>query len=466
VGVLSSPPAIPPAEYQIPRMLLDNYNLNSAAAVAMPNPDLVTPYVQQWTLGLQHEIKNTIFEVRYVGNHGTKLIRGFDYNQVLYNQNGFLADFRRAQGNAILSKGKSGAYDPAIPGSQQLTVFPTLPLAGSLNNATILAELQQGQVGDLAALYQQFGYTAGPDLGGPFSFFTNPYVLGANAVANGGNSSYHALQAEIRRRTSAGLQYQFNYAFGKVLSNTTGDNQTNFEPLLDNNSPSLEKARSPYDITHSFKANFYYELPYGPGKRWSGGKVMNRVLGGWAVAGIWSYISGEPFSVISGLGTLNRAARSGTTNTASVNGTTLGALNNVTSGVYMTGNGPYFISPSVINQQDGRGAEFDRTFDGEVFFNPSAGTVGNLQRRLFSGPWQWSWDMSVKKQFRLYERHTLDFHFDIFDFMNHPTFYIRPTTGGDYGSVTNFNINNTTFGRITSMNYNPRIIQIAAYYRF
>jgi len=57
-------------------------------------------------------------------------------------------------------------------------------------------------------------------------------------------------------------------------------------------------------------------------------------------------------------------------------------------------------------------------------------------------------------------------HFDFFDFMNHPTFYIRPTTGGDYGSVTNFNINNTTFGRITSMNYNPRVIQIAAYYRF
>ena len=466
VGVLSSPPPIPLAAYQIPRTLLDNYNLNSAAAVAMPNPDLVTPYVQQWTLGIQHEFKNTIFELRYVGNHGTKLIRGFDYNQVLYNQNGFLADFRRAQNNAILSKGKSGAYDPTIPGSQQLTVFPTLPLGGSLDNATILTELQQGQVGDLANLYQQFGYTSGPDLSGPFSFFTNPYVLGANALANGGNSSYHALQAEIRRRTRAGLQYQFGYAFGKALSNTTGDNQTNFEPLLDNNSPNLEKARSPYDITHSFKANFYYEMPYGPGKRWSGGKVMNHVLGGWAVSGIWSYISGEPFSVISGLGTLNRAARSATTNTASVNGTTLGALNNVTSGVYMTGNGPYFISPSVINPQDGRGAEFDRTFADEVFFNPSAGSVGNLQRRLFTGPWQWSWDMSVKKQFRLHERHTLDLHFDFFDFMNHPTFYIRPTTGGDYGSVTNFNINNTTFGRITSMNYNPRVIQIAAYYRF
>ena len=41
-----------------------------------------------------------------------------------------------------------------------------------------------------------------------------------------------------------------------------------------------------------------------------------------------------------------------------------------------------------------------------------------------------------------------------------------PATSGDYGSVTNYTINNTSFGKITSMNYNPRVIQIGAYYRF
>jgi hypothetical protein len=50
--------------------------------------------------------------------------------------------------------------------------------------------------------------------------------------------------------------------------------------------------------------------------------------------------------------------------------------------------------------------------------------------------------------------------------MNHPTFYIPPSTAGDYGSTTNYTINNTNFGKITSMNYNPRVIQIGAYYRF
>lgn len=460
---LANPLQISTPAYKIPRTLADNYALSTSSAAGRPNPALVTPYVQQWMLSIQHEFKNTIFEARYVGNHGTKLIRAFDYNQVLYNQKGFLTDFLRAQNNLLLSGKSSGAYNPAIAGSQPLTVFPLLASGGLLTSSTVINDLLQGQVGELANLYQTNQYTGA---GGPFSFFTNPYVLGANTVANSGSSVYNAVQLEIRRRTRAGLQYQFSYAFSKVLSNTAGDFNTDFEPLLDNNNPSLEKARTPFDLTHSFKANFFYELPYGEGKRWSGGKVTNRILGGWALSGIWSYTSGSPFSILSGIGTLNRAARSSATNTANVNGTDLAALQKLTSGVYMTGNGPYFVSPSVINPVDGRGAEYGSTFNGEAFFNPGAGSVGDTQRRMFNGPWEWSWDMSVKKGFRLFERHTLDFHFDFFNFMNHPTFYLPPASGGDYGSVTNFTINNPTFGKITGMDYSPRIIQIGAYYRF
>jgi hypothetical protein len=124
----------------------------------------------------------------------------------------------------------------------------------------------------------------------------------------------------------------------------------------------------------------------------------------------------------------------------------------------MTGSGPYFLSPTLIGA-DGRAAS-------SAFVNPSAGTVGNLQRRMFSGPWQWAWDASAVKAFTFRERHKLEMHFDFFNWMNHPTFYIPPATSGDYGSVTNYTINNTSFGKITSMNYNPRVIQLGAYYRF
>ena len=94
----------------------------------------MTPFVQEWTFGVEHEVKGAIVSARYVGNHGTKLLRALDYNQVLYNANGFLADFRRAQNNAALSQAAGGAYNgsynAAIAGSQVLTVFPLLASGG------------------------------------------------------------------------------------------------------------------------------------------------------------------------------------------------------------------------------------------------------------------------------------------------------------------------------------------------
>jgi hypothetical protein len=463
-ATLANAPTIPVPVYKVPRTLLDNYLLDPTSATARPDPNLVTPYVQQWTIGIQHEFKGTIFEARYLGNHGTKLIRVLDINQVLYNTNGFLGDFQRAQNNAALSQAAGGGYDgtynAAIAGSQPLPVFNLLSNA-SFSNANVQTYLRQGQVGELANYYQT------NKLNGSLNFYRNTNILGANMVNNSGSSTYNSVQLEMRRRTRAGLQMQFNYTFSKDLSNMAGDSQFQLEPLLDNNNPSLEKARSPFDVTHAFRANFYYELPFGAGKKWNLHGVANALAGGWALSGIWIYESGSPYSIVSGIGTLNRSTRSTTTNTASINGTSGDQLKNLTSGVYMTGNGPYFVDPSIINPADGRAAEFGSTFPGQIFFNPAAGTVGNTQRRMFSGPWLWRFDTSVKKAFRYRERYQLDLHFDFFNFLNHPTFYIPPIAG-DYGSVTNFNINNATFGKITQTNpnINPRTIQMGAYFRF
>ncbi len=426
----------------------------------------MTPFVQEWTVGVEHEVKGAIVTARYVGNHGTKLLRAVDYNQVLYNANGFLADFLRAQNNAALSQAAGGAYNgnynAAIPGSQVLTVFPLLVNGGNLANSTAnQTSLKQGEIGTLAD-----SYMTGRN-NGTVNFYTNPNVQGANTVLNDGSSSYHAFQLDVKKRIRAGLQAQFNYTFGKALSNTTGDANSNFEPLLDNANASLENARSPYDLTHIFKANYYYELPYGSGKRWSGNALLNRVLGGWAISGIWNYQSGSPVSVVSGRGTLNRGGRSTSTNTASINGLSKSDLDQVVGGLWMTGNGPYFVSTGIINT-DGRGTNQAgaASFAGQIFYNPAAGTVGNLQRRYFSGPWQWSFDASVVKSIRLFETHSLDLHFDFFNLLNHPTFYVYPATAGDYGSVTNMNINSTNFGKITDTNYANRRVQIGAYYRF
>ena len=373
VGLLSSPPAIPTPAYKVPRTLADNYALSKTSATGIPDPNLVTPYVQQWNFGIQQEVKGgAIVAARYIGNRGTNLLRVIDYNQININANGFLADFLRAQNNASLAQksglGYVGTYNPNVAGSVPLTVFPLLGSGGSLTNSTYQTYLLQGQVGELANQYM----TAGTN--GPVNFYPNPNVQGANVVTNGGVSTYHALQIEVTKRTRHGLQGQFSYTFGKSLSNTAGDSQTGLEPNLDNANPQLEWARSPYDIRHAFKANYYYELPFGKGMKWSGNRVTNAVLGNWSVSGIWSYQAGAPFSVLSTYGTLNRQARSNATNTASVNGTTLGQLDPLMQGLFMTGNGPYFVSPSIIGT-DGRGAAQAGTapFAGQIFYNPDSG---------------------------------------------------------------------------------------------
>jgi hypothetical protein len=465
-STLSNAPAVPAPTYKVPRTLADNFGITATGSIGLPDAGLSTPFVQQWNFGIQHELKEgTIASVRYVGNHGNNLLRQVDQNQILYNANGFLADFQRAQNNARLAQAAGGSYNGTynanIAGSQPLTVFPLLASGGSLTNSTYQTYLQQGQIGELANQYMT------TKTNGSVNFYPNQNIQSAYNLVNGGYSSYHGLQAEITKRTRSGLQAQFSYSFSKTLSNTTGDSQAGAEPLLDNNNPGLEYARSPFDLTHVFKANYYYELPFGKGKRWNGNAFTNAVFGGWALSGIWSYQSGSPYSILSGYGTYNRAARSTATNTANVSGATLGTLNPLTNGVFMTGTGPYFLSPTLIGA-DGRGASAPGTanFAGQVFSNPAAGTVGNLQRRMFTGPWQWNWDASVKKEFRFLERHTLDLHFDFFNWMNHPTFYVPPSTAGDYGSTGNYTISSVNFGKITSMNYSPRVIQIGAYYRF
>lgn len=459
-GTLASRPAIPTPAFKVPRTLYDNYLLNPSAAVATVDPNLRTPYVQQWNLSVQREIKGGVLDVRYLGNKGTKLYRGFDFNQVDINTNGFLADFRRAYNNGIASQKAGGAFDvrynSAVPGSQPLTVFPLIGSGGLLTNATILGLIQTQQPGELASTYQTNLYT-GPRSASPnFSFFPNPYGLGMNLMTNYSNSTYHALQIDYARRYSKGVSFQVNYAYSKSMSDTLGDGQTSFEAFLDTNNASLEKARTPFDLTHSLKGNGVWDLPFGKGKRFlsGSGNVLDKVVSGWSVSGIYTLNSGNPFSILSGRGTLNRTARSSTTNTAD---TTLnkGQLDQLFQ-LRFTGGGPYFVAASAIGS-DGRAVAADGAapFSGQVFFNPSAGNLGGLQRRMFSGPSWWNFDFGIQKRTYITEKHSIELRLESTNVFNHPTFYF-----GDN------DINSASFGRVNSAQTNPRRIQLGLYYRF
>ncbi len=455
----AAPPAIPTPVFQIPVTTAQNFVTTGNNNVqGLIDPNLRPPYVQQWNFGIQQDFKGTIFEARYVGNHAVKLARQIDFNQIHIKDGGFLTDFINARNNGLASLAATGTFNATfnanIPGSVPLPFFNALPGGGLLTNATVRSDVLSGQVAALGQLYQANNFFPSTIPG--YSYFPNPNALYSSELTGFSNSSYNGLQLEARRRLAHGIQFQASYVFSKALSDTSVER--GLDALLDNNNPSIEKARAPWDLTHSFKANYYMPLPFGSGHRFGGGRMANRVIGGWAFSGIVTINSGAPISILSARGTLNRPARAGenTVDTTS----TLGQLT-ANSGLFMTGNGPYFINPAAIGT-NGQGVAPDgqAPFAGQLFTNPLAGSVGGLQRRDLSGPWFKNYNMSLLKDTKITERQSIQFKADFYNLFNHPNFFAGDT-----------NVNSTTFGQITSMLYSadgvgPRLLQFGLTYKF
>jgi len=98
----------------------------------------------------------------------------------------------------------------------------------------------------------------------------------------------------------------------------------------------------------------------------------------------------------------------------------------------------------------------DFTPAGVVWFNkaayvqPAAGTFGVQQRNGIRGPAFWTSDASLRKNIPIVERLTMQFRFDVFDFLNHPNWgapNVTPTSG--------------SFGMITSKTNDDRQLQLA-----
>jgi len=449
--ISNTPPALAVPTFQVPRTLYQNYVLApSSNATAMPDPGLTTPYVQQWNLAVEHNFKDIVVNVRYVGNHGVKEIRGLDYNQVVISQ--ILPAFLQAQNNGFLAQQKTGSFNPSynasIPGSVQLPFFAAMPNGGYLTNSSVESYIQTGAVGELANFYQYNG------VNGPYSFYHNPNTLGANLLQNYSSSTYNALVIEANKHFSKGLSFQANYVRSKVLSDSQGAQGTDFEPLLDMNNPKIEKARvAGMDIPNVFKANFTYDLPMGKGHFLSSNSVVNKIIGGWNMAGLFTLQSGTPFSILSGRATLNRSSRSGN-NTADTT-LTMPQLQNLFQ-FRMTGNGPYYVAASALGS-DGRAVASDGTapFAGQVFTEPGAGTIGTLQKADLNGPSVWDFDFMIRKGVQITESKSIELRMDSTNFLNHTTWYVGDQT-----------LTSTTFGKITSEYYGNRLIQFSLYFRF
>lgn len=439
--------------FQIPITDAQNFLLNNNNGLWTFDPNLRVPYVQQWSFGIEREIaNNTAFEIRYVGNRAVKNYRAVDFNEVNIFENGFLNEFVGAQRNLAINGGTS--FAPGAAGTTALpimsTLFTGLTAANGFASSTFITALNNNNVGAMAfTLANSPTYRANRANLAPNFFLANPNAAFARLVTNNSYSNYNALQVEIRRRMSRGLQAQANYTFSKSLTDgaETLNNQSTLETFRTLRNLRLDKHRSALDQTHRFIANFLYELPFGPGKPWlSGGFApLRKVVEGWQVGSIISWQTGQPVSILSGRSTFNQFT---TFNPAQLVGITAEQLRDG-AGIFKHSAGVFFYDPNLLNITTNAttGALTGATLKSGLIAAPAPGTFGNFPRNYINGPNFSQVDISLIKRTRFYERADVEFKANFINAFNHPNFA--------FGDI---NFDAANFGRISATRGSERQI--------
>lgn len=440
---------------------------NSTVDIRAFDENLKTPYLHDYNLGFQYEIfKGTSLEVRYVGNRGRKLYRGYDVNQVnvfakdTVSGQTFLDAFNIGQRNLAACRAvatcttPSFAYNAAIPGSIQNPLMDAL-FTGQTTSYTLsnfITRLDEGRAGDfidfLLRLRLLNNVRGGSFLNAvaagrlPLNFLrANPAVRGAQFFTNGSTSSYDSLQIELTRRLSGGLRFQASYVFAKGLSDFTGStgDTNSFLTLLD-----TRREYAQFNNTHQFLANAIYQLPIGKGRKFftKTNKIVSNLISGWQISGIGKFNSGDPLSLLSARGTINRDGLSGSNTVDVVGGLTRAQLAGLI-GIQNTPNGIVYINP---NFAPGSSSDASQV----IFTNPKAGTVGELGLSSIYGPRFFNFDFSTLKRTRITETVNVEFRAEIFNAFNNVNFD-NPVT----------DINSANFGRITGIVGKPRLMQFA-----
>lgn len=440
------------------------------------DPNLKAGYTQSWTFGLQRELdKNTAVEIRYVGTHGTHLWRQMDYNEVNIFENGFLTQFIAAQNNLAISRaaGKGDNY-----GNQGLTGQVNVPLLttaiGSGTDSATVTSLLRGEAGRVAngiaftsarmanlINNNLVPFTTLPNGNKVSNFFiVNPQTTGgAFVMTNGINTTFNALQVELRRRLSNGLLVQGSYQFARALSNSYTNSDSVFSSPRTLRRPDLDKAGSPWDIRHAFKVDWIYELPFGPGKPLlsSNNPILSRVVGGWQMGGVVRIQSGPSMLFTGGRLTFNQ-------NDSGV------VLHNITNKQLQnlikirkttvcdpTCHGVVLWLPDSIIANTKAAFENGGTLDPNAPYIGPPTTPGELGDRLvLYGPMTARFDLNLMKRIRITERTNFEGRVQFLNAFNRANFFL-----GSIASVNSplktIGANATDFGETRAAYRDPTV---------
>jgi hypothetical protein len=253
----------------------------------------------------------------------------------------------------------------------------------------------------------------------PYSSARRPYsdFNQVNLTQSGSSSIYHGLTIQADRKMAAGLSFNVNYTWAKVL--TDADLRTyKLAPQQNQYQRYLERADDPNIRRQQLQFTYIYELPFGRGKQFLNSlpKPAEYVLGGWQISGLTTMLTGKRLS-------------------PSFSGTDPADTNQFGGRPDRIANGNF--DPASMRD---RIENHKSIFDINAFAKPQTGRgfYGNSARNILTGPGAATWNILLAKNFAIAERARLQFRWETYNAFNRPNFS-NPgmnITSGNFGLVT------------------------------
>jgi hypothetical protein len=371
----------------------------------------IWPYAQQWSFGIQRELpRDFLINFAYVGSKGTHLTVERQLNQLPplpASQNPFGPNEPLTLTDCTVSPVAGGGF----PGDG------TTPFG--LESGTIVTPQHPAYV------YLQAACT-NANIPNVNSLPLHPYpglgrVLSLQNVAN---SSYHALQATVRRTRgplTAGLSYSYSHSLD--------DSSDRSDPVLvDSYDLRANRASSNFDQRHLVNISYVFQVPslkdlFRRFNDWANERppqeiplptsrccasFVDYISRGWEISGVTTFQSGTPFTVV---------------NSAGNTGISLTDNAGVGSGLGIAASYPDVVRASV--SPGGNPRSFGPLLENPTqFVAPRGLTFGNAGRNFLNNPSRLNFDLSVAKHFKFTESQELEFRAEAFNVFNQTQFRI------------------------------------------
>jgi hypothetical protein len=218
----------------------------------------------------------------------------------------------------------------------------------------------------------------------PNGNFTGEFDL----MRNGASANYDALQAQYRHRFTHGLQTLVSYTWSHSIDNVSSDAYyANVPP-----GASSDRGSSTYDIRQTFSGAVSYNIPA------PGSGTWKSIFGNWSTDLIVYARTAPPVNIVTGQNTF---------------GPYLSAAASVQRPNLVPGVPLWISNPDVAGGKEVNPA---------AFIVPTGPVQGTLGRDALNGFGATEVDLTLRRQFHLRERLSLQARADLFNVFNHPNF--------------------------------------------